>query len=51
MLSYFKTVFEAKQFLCCVIKVDRKVKYIFVFIDLVVFFLCLFPFEVLIDRF
>ena len=34
--------------MCCVIKMDRKIKYIYIFVSLclAVFLLCLFPFEV-----
>ena len=31
MLSYLRTSFETKQFMCCVIKVDGKIKYIYSF--------------------
>ena len=43
LLSYFKTLFETKRFMCCV----RRVKYIFHFTQSwLCFFLCLFPFVV-----
>ena len=39
--------------MCCVIKLDRKIKYIYIFVSLclAVFLLCLFPFEVSNGRF
>ena len=48
-----KRTFETKQFMCCVIYVDRKIKYTYIRFTLPswVFFLRLFPFEVSNDRF
>ena len=39
LLSYFNTLFVTKPFMCCV----KRVKYIFISLELVVFSLCLFP--------